>query len=166
MKQQPLLRASVSENQPVFSFTNRWLALAIDFIIIFTFVFAVKYLFLITSTFINWVLILGIHFIINILIPILFFDGITLGRKMMGIGIDYPLDWSPKKRALRFILRELVKIASILLTAGLILIVSGFVLMESNKRTLHEFISGVRVYRIPKKSEQLPRDDNFERFHL
>lgn len=145
------------------SFTSRWLAFSLDLVLILAFFGTTKMLFLEDA---SWALFLSFYFLFQMLIPALFTDGISFGRKIMRLDIHYPVDYSPIQKKYMYLLRELVKLVSILLTGGLILLITPLIIVEQGKPALHEMLTKIRVKRRPGKNEVKIADDFDGKFKL
>lgn len=145
-------------NKNLESFTNRWVALVVDGLIIFAIFFAIKMSIGVEH---NWLIILSLYAVIHILIPAYFTEGITLGRKLMGLEFLYPSEATKQQRMIMFILRDTFRLFSIFITVGFILFITGLMIAENNRPALHEKISGLRIRRKPGKNEVLT-EDNFD----
>ena len=140
------------------TFTNRWVALSIDFIAVFTVFFFIKYTFEIAH---NWSVFLSLYALFHVIIPAVFFNGVTLGKKIMRLKLLYPEKYNRFNRATAYMLRELIKGALVLGTAGIGLIVSGLIIAETGKPALHEKMTRVLVI-MPIKEKDLPVKDAFD----
>lgn len=146
------------KSTPIETFTKRWVAFSIDITTVFTIFFFIKLNFQITR---NWFLFLSITFLINILAPAFFSKGITIGKKLMRIQLDFPSNYSKMKCATAYIIRESIKILSILLTAGISLIITGIWIAESGKPSIHEKIT--KIYSVSYlKTKEVPFKDQFD----
>lgn len=141
------------------TFTSRWLALAIDYVLIFSIFFTLKFYLPITY---NWAVVFTLYVITIILIPAFFFHGITLGRKIAKLQVVS--EHSAFKRY--YALREAIKLLTVVATVGFILPITAVCMGIKNTRALHEYFSKVTV--IPKVSEHdIPiKDKDTIHFHF
>ena len=144
-------------------FTSRWLSLSIDMSTILFLALSMKILF--NAPF-NWTVVISLYFLIHILLPGTFFHGITLGRWVTRLRMHFPENASPMKKRMLFILRDSLKLFSILVTVGLILFITGLLTAENGKPALHEKISGVNVYKLANKNDVIVKDDFDGKFRL
>lgn len=156
---------STDSNKQVYSydnsmmlFTSRWAALSIDIAAVFIVFFTIKMNIPIIN---NWPLFIFIYTVLHILLPLFMTKSRSIGKIIMRVNLIYPESYSISQRKIFYALRELIKGASILVTAGLILIITPLIISEKSKPTLHEKFTKVIAKRKLGKND-LMLDDGFD----
>lgn len=142
--------------------SNRWMTLVIDIVLTLTIFSTIKIL-LISQA--GWMFFIGIYLLTSFFIPMIFFGGKTLGRKVCRIVYMVPEGMDQKTFVKQLWIRETVRVLSIFLTFGAICFVYAVMLLETNKMTLHEKVSGIRVMRKTPDKEMVSHGGFSENFY-